>query len=84
MDGAAEVLVIILSVFLAIFLVLAIVLSILFIKVTIQIKAITKSAVKTAENIETTVSNISKATSQMALLGIIKGLFNLITKSKRR
>lgn len=84
MDGAAEVLVIILSVFLGIFLVLAIILTTLLIKVTIQMKAIAKSAQRTAEDIETTVSNISRATSKMALIGVAKALFNMITKNKRR
>lgn len=84
MDGAAEILVIILSVFLAIFLGLSIVLAIILIKLTVQIRAVTKSAQKAANDVGATFSNISKATSGIALLGIVKSLFKVIIKSKRR
>jgi hypothetical protein len=63
MDNAAEILVIILSVFLALFLLLGIILTVILIKVSRQIKAVTASAQRTAEAIESTVSDVAKVTS---------------------
>ena len=82
MEGAALVLVIILSVVLAIFLVLAIVLVVLLIKVTKQIKAVTSTAQKTAEGIDATVRNLSVASSPFAIAKIIKNVISL-NKTKK-
>lgn len=82
MDGAAGILVIILSVFLAIFLILFIVLLAMLIKVTRQIKSVTASAQKTAEGIEKTVTNFSAASTPLAVAKIIKNVINL-NKTKK-
>lgn len=80
MDGAAGILVIILSVFLAIFLILAIVLVVMLIKVARQIKSVTGTAQKTAENIENVVHNFSAASTPLAFAKIIKNVINLNKK----
>lgn len=78
-------LVIILSVFLALFLFLGIILVILLIRVTIQIKKVTKSAEKTALNIESIVSNVSRFGSPM-LFGksLLDGLIKFKTKKRKK
>lgn len=82
MDGAAGILVIILSVFLAIFLTLAIVLTILLIKVTRQIKSVTETAQKTAEGIESAVHKFSAVSTPLAFANVIKNIINLNKKKK--
>jgi uncharacterized protein involved in cysteine biosynthesis len=77
----AQILVILLSVILAIFLLLAIVLVIYIIKVTRQIKSVTSSAQRTAENIESTVDNFSKASSPMIIVKMMK---KFMKESKRK
>ena len=77
----AYVLVIILSIFLALFLLLGIVLVILLIRVTLQIKSVTESAQKTAGNIESLVSNVSRFSSPTILA---RTLFKQAKKLKKR
>jgi uncharacterized protein YoxC len=79
----AQVLVIILSIFLAIFLLLAIILVVMLLRVTKQIKAVTSSAQRTAENIETAVSGITKVTSPIFLMGLLTKQFKKFTKRKK-
>ena len=68
----AQVLVIILAIALAIFLILAIVLIVLVIKLTTKIKSIASTAERAANNIEGTVSNISRATSPMFVVKLVR------------
>lgn len=75
----AYVLVIILSIFLAIFLLLGIILTILLIRVSMQIKHVTESAQRTADSIESIVSDASRFSSPM-LIG--KMLLKQIKKVK--
>lgn len=58
-----QILVLILGAALAVFLVLAIVLVVLLIKVSRQLKRIADTAQRTVGSVETTVSNLSRATS---------------------
>jgi len=79
MDGAAGVLVIILSIFLAVFLLLAIILTIMLIKVTRQIKRVTHTAQKAADQVESTVRSFSAASLPLIVGRFIKN-FNKFTK----
>lgn len=72
MDGAAGILVIILAVVLAIFLVLAVVLMTLLIRVTQQIKHITESAERTVAHVETAATNVSRLTTPMTVVRMLK------------
>ena len=76
----AQILVIILSVFLAMFLLLAIALRVMLIRLTKQIKNVTSVAERTAIKLETVASNAAMATSPVALVKIIKVLFNRFRK----
>lgn len=76
----AQILVIILSVFLAMFLLLAIALTVMLIRLTKQIKNVTSVAERTAIKLETVASNAAMATSPVALVKIIKVLFNRFRK----
>ena len=76
----AQILVIILSVFLAMFLLLAIALMVMLIRLTKQIKNVTSVAERTAIKLETVASNAAMATSPVALVKIIKVLFNRFRK----
>lgn len=84
MDGAASILVIILSVFLGLFLLLAIILVVLLIKVTRQIKSVTTTAQKAAEGVERTISNVSIASSSAAIMKIIASAVKNTKKSKSK
>ncbi|MEO5950075.1 MAG: hypothetical protein ABIQ04_01360 [Candidatus Saccharimonadales bacterium] len=79
----AQILVIILSIFLAIFILLAIILIVMLIRVTQQIKSVTSTAQRAAENIESVVANVSKATSPVFLIGLLTKQFKKFTKSKK-
>jgi uncharacterized protein YoxC len=68
----AQILVIILSVFLATFLLLAIVLVVMLIRVTRQIKEVTHSAKRTVEHMESAVAGMTKVTSPMFVIGLLK------------
>lgn len=72
MDGAAGALVIILAVTLAIFLILAVILMVLLIRVTQQIKSITESAERTVTKMEGAVGNVSRLTSPLTVLGMLR------------
>lgn len=71
----AQILVIILSLFLALFLLLAIVLVVMLIRVTRQIKTVTNTALRTVEKMESAASGMSRMTSPLVIVGIIKKLF---------
>lgn len=81
MDGAAGILVIVLSVVLAIFLLLAIVLTILLIKITKQIKDVTSSAQRTTHMLESAAANVSRFTTPLMIVKAFKGQFK---KSKTK
>lgn len=68
----AQILVIILGIVLAIFLTLGVALVVLLIQVTRQIKTVTSSAQRTADKIEAAAAGISKITSPLFLLSMIK------------
>ena len=76
MDTATEILIIMLSVTLTVFLIVAIILSIYLIKLTKDIRSITTAAERTANNIEATVNNISKAVSPMFAAEMISRYIN--------
>lgn len=76
----AQILVIILAAALAIFLILAIVLVVIGIRITIKIKSIASTAERAASNIEGTVSNLSRATSPLFVLNLVK---SVLKKSKK-
>lgn len=76
----AQVLVIILGVAFAIFLALAIMLIVILIKISRQIRSITSTAERTAQNIEGTVANISRATSPIFLA---RAVSSFIKKAKK-
>lgn len=82
MEGAAGILVVILSVFLAIFLILAIVLVVMLIKVTRQIKSVTNSAQRTVEGVEKTVRSFSAVSGPLAVARMVKSMLN-ISKTKK-
>jgi uncharacterized protein YoxC len=79
----AHVLVIILSVFLALFLLLAIILVAMLIRVTHQIKKVTDSAQLTVSHIEKVVAGITKVTTPLAMINMIKGFFNKAKKGDK-
>lgn len=72
MDGAAEVLVIILSIVLLVFLVLSIALIILLIRISHQIKTIASSAERTVQSVEKAAVNMNKFSSPMFLMKLVK------------
>lgn len=82
MDGAAQVLVIILAVMLAVFLVLSITLTVLLIKISQQIKSVTESAERTVHSVETAASNMSKFSSPLMLVRMLKGVVDVRNKKK--
>ncbi len=85
MNGAAEVLVIILSVVLALFLLLVIVLTILLIRITKQIKAITGSAERTIQSVEAATTHMSKAATPALMLKLLTTIVKKsVTVSKRK
>lgn len=83
MNGAAEILVIILSIFLAIFLALGIALTIYLIKLTRDIRSITRSAGRTVDHIESAVSGVVKLTSPMFIIDIINRYIKKFNKKKK-
>ena len=75
-----EILVIILSIFLAVFLLIGIILAILLVKVTQQIKRVTNVAESTALNFQKISMNVSKVTSPLLLMKMIKTQVKKATK----
>ena len=84
MSSAAEVLVVILSIFLAFFLILGIILTAYLIALTRRIRDITKSAERTAGNIETVVSGISKVASPVFIAEMIGKYIKSFNKNSKK
>jgi|AntRauTorcE11897_2_1112592.scaffolds.fasta_scaffold08777_2 uncharacterized protein YoxC len=84
METAAEILVIILSAFLAFFLLLGVILTIYLINISRKIRKITDAAEKTVNNIEHTVSGVTKAISPMFVAGIVKKYLYKLKKEEDR
>jgi len=84
MNGAAEVLVIILSVFLAIFLLLGIILTVYLIKVSREIRDITSSAKRTVLSVESIVNGVSKISSPVFMAQAILKQVNKFKKGKKK
>ena len=73
MNSAAEILVIITSVVLVIFLIIAIVLVILVINLTRRIRRVAASGEVIAHNIERATSGLSKASTPLFFINLIRG-----------
>lgn len=82
MDGAAQVLVIVLAIMLAVFLLLSITLTVLLIKISRQIKSVTESAERTVHSVETAAGNMSKFSSPFMLMKILKEAVDVRNKKK--
>ena len=80
--NAPEILVIILSIFLALFLALGIVLVILLIRVTYRIKKVTDSAQRTVDVIESAAVNVSRVTSPLIMMRLVKDQLGKFTAKK--
>lgn len=83
MDGAAEVLVIILSVFLAIFLVVGIVLSIALIKLTRTIKQVAEKAQGVVGNVEAASAALKNVAGPLAAGKFVVNIFDAVMKHKK-
>lgn len=79
MDGAAQILVIVLAIMLALFLFLSIVLFVLLIKISKQIKSVTESAERTVHSVESAAGNVSPA---LVIVKILKKAVDMRSKKK--
>lgn len=85
MEGAAEILVIILAAFLALFLLLAIIFVVLLIKVTKQIKSVTEAAKTTVDSASGVVATIGKAAGPAVISKYLaQAVTAFISKQKRK
>ncbi len=83
MPSAPEILVIILSIFLAIFLVVSIILVVYLIRVSRDIKNVTESASRTVAGFEKSINNISRITTPMFAVDLIKKYIKKYKKSNK-
>lgn len=84
MNGAAEILVIVLAILLAIFLVLAIALAVLLIKISKQIKSITGSAERTVNSVESAALRMGRLTSPALLMKLVTSAVKKGTAAKSK
>ena len=84
MDTAAEILVIITSSVLVVFLIIAIILGIYLIKLSAEIRRVTKSAQTTIDQVETTVSGISKLISPVFAAEMISRMVKKYSKEEKK
>lgn len=83
MSSAAEILVIILAVVLSVFLIVAIVLAIYLIRLSAEIRKVAQSASRTADHIESAVSDATRLLSPVFIANLFGQAFKKFTKKRR-